>query len=36
MIFLKGTIANLPDTAKLAEASSKLLPLIAKALGLPM
>ncbi|WP_244913229.1 pentapeptide repeat-containing protein [Phormidesmis priestleyi] len=36
MIFLKGTIANLPDTAKLAEASSKLLPLIAKALGLPV
>jgi uncharacterized protein YjbI with pentapeptide repeats len=36
MIFLKGTIASLPDTAKLAEASSKLLPLIAKALGLPM
>ena len=36
MTFLKGTIANLPDTAKLAEASSKLLPLIAKALGLPM
>ncbi len=36
MTFLKGTISNLPDTAKLAEAASKLLPLIAKALGLPM
>ncbi|PSB33690.1 pentapeptide repeat-containing protein [Stenomitos frigidus] len=32
---LKGTIAALPDTAKLAEAVSKLLPLITKALGLP-
>lgn len=33
---LKGTIAALPDTAKLAEACSKLLPLITKALGLPI
>jgi uncharacterized protein YjbI with pentapeptide repeats len=33
--FLKGAVSFLPDTAKLAEASSKLLPLIAKALGLP-
>lgn len=31
---LKGTIAALPDTAKLAESCSKLLPLIAKAIGL--
>ncbi len=31
---LKGTIAALPDTAKLAEACSKLLPLISGALGL--
>ena len=34
--FLKGTIAQLPDAAKLAEACSKLLPLIAKAIGLPI
>ncbi|KAM3089745.1 pentapeptide repeat-containing protein [Phormidesmis sp. 146-35] len=36
MIFLKGTIATLSDTAKLAEAAKVLLPLIAKALGLPV
>lgn len=33
---LKGAASFLPDTAKLAEACSKLLPLIAKALGLPV
>jgi hypothetical protein len=33
---LKGTVAALPDTAKLAEACSKLLPLIAKLLGVPI
>jgi len=33
---LKGTAASLPDAAKLAEACSKLLPLIAKAIGLPV
>ena len=32
---IKGTVTNLPDTAKLAEACSKLFPLITKALGLP-
>jgi hypothetical protein len=31
---LKGTIATLPDTAKLADACSKLLPLITKLLGI--
>jgi hypothetical protein len=31
---LKGTVSSLPDTAKLADAASKLLPLIAKVLGL--
>ncbi|KAM3095820.1 hypothetical protein ACKFKF_24220 [Phormidesmis sp. 146-12] len=36
MIFLKGTIATLSGTAKLAEAAKVLLPLIAKALGLPV
>jgi hypothetical protein len=30
---LKGTVASLPDTAKLAESCAKLLPLIAKLLG---
>jgi SPFH domain / Band 7 family len=33
---LKGTIAHLPDTAKIVEAFSKLLPAIAKLLGLPV
>ncbi len=33
--FLKGAVSFLPDTAKLAEACTKLLPLITKALGLP-
>ncbi|PSB30070.1 pentapeptide repeat-containing protein [Stenomitos frigidus] len=33
--FLKGAASSLPDTAKLAEACTKLLPLITKALGLP-
>jgi hypothetical protein len=33
---LKGAASFLPDTAKLAEASVKLLPLIAKLLGLPI
>ena len=33
--FLKGASALLPDTAKLVEACSKLLPLITKILGLP-
>lgn len=33
--FLKGAASFLPDTAKLAEACTKLLPLITKALGLP-
>jgi len=31
---LKGTIASLPDAAKLAEACTKLLPLITKVLGI--
>ena len=31
---LKGTISALPDTAKLADAAAKLLPLISKVLGL--
>jgi hypothetical protein len=33
MKILKGTVASLPDTAKLAESCAKLLPLIAKLLG---
>ncbi|BAY33270.1 pentapeptide repeat protein [Nostoc carneum NIES-2107] len=33
--FLKGTIADLPTTAKLVEECSKLLPLITKFFGLP-
>ncbi len=33
---LKGTIAALPDAVKLADACSKLLPLITQALGLPI
>jgi len=33
---LKGAASFLPDTAKLAEACTKLLPLIAKLLGLPI
>jgi hypothetical protein len=33
---LRGTIAALPATATLVEAGSKLLPLIAKAIGLPV
>lgn len=33
--FLKGAASFLPDTAKLAEAFAKLLPLIGKLLGLP-
>jgi uncharacterized protein YjbI with pentapeptide repeats len=33
--FLKGAVSFLPDTAKLAEACAKLLPLIGKILGLP-
>jgi len=33
---LKGTVATFPDIAKFADACAKLLPLIAKALGLPI
>jgi hypothetical protein len=33
--FLKGTIADLPATANLVEACTKLLPLITKFFGLP-
>lgn len=33
---LKGTVSALPDTAKLVEACRTLLPLIAKAIGLPV
>jgi uncharacterized protein YjbI with pentapeptide repeats len=33
--FLKGTVSNLPDAAKLAGACATLLPLITKLLGLP-
>ncbi|HEY9662766.1 MAG TPA: pentapeptide repeat-containing protein [Allocoleopsis sp.] len=33
---LKGTVASLPSAATLAEACTKLLPLIGKALGLPI
>lgn len=33
---LKGTVASLPDAAKLAEACKTLLPLIAKAIGIPL
>jgi uncharacterized protein YjbI with pentapeptide repeats len=36
MKVLRGTIAALPATATLVEAGSKLLPLIAKAIGLPV
>jgi len=35
MKILIGTVTSLPDAAKLAEACSKLLPLITKVLGLP-
>jgi hypothetical protein len=36
MKILKGTVASLPSVATLAEACTKLLPLIAKFLGLPI
>jgi hypothetical protein len=32
----EATLKSLPDTAKIVEASSKLLPLILKALGFPV
>ncbi|UBF27290.1 hypothetical protein K9N68_04835 [Kovacikia minuta CCNUW1] len=32
--FLKGAVSFLPDTAKLAEACTKLLPMITKLLGI--
>jgi hypothetical protein len=34
MTFLKGAVSLLPDTTQLAEACSKLLPLITKALDI--
>jgi hypothetical protein len=36
LTFLKGMASMLPDTAKLAEACAKLLPLIAKVFGIPV
>jgi len=35
MKMFDATLKSLPDTAKIAEACSKLLPLILKALGFP-